>query len=35
MFRKETVAFESGGGGLVSIMDDYGKFAQMLVNDGS
>lgn len=34
MFKKETVAFESGGGGLVSTMDDYGQFAQMLVNDG-
>ena len=34
MFRKETVAFESGGGGLVSTMDDYGRFAQMLVNRG-
>lgn len=34
MFRKETVAFESGGGGLVSTMDDYGRFAQMLVNQG-
>ena len=35
MFREETVAFESGGGGLVSTMDDYSKFAQMLVNDGT
>ncbi|MEL6415428.1 MAG: serine hydrolase domain-containing protein, partial [Pseudomonadota bacterium] len=35
MFRKETVAFESGGGGLVSTMDDYGRFSQMLVNRGS
>ena len=35
MFRKETVAFESGGGGLVSTMDDYGRFAQMLVNQGA
>ena len=34
MFRKETVAFESGGGGLVSTMDDYGRFSQMLVNRG-
>ncbi|MEL7539477.1 MAG: serine hydrolase domain-containing protein [Pseudomonadota bacterium] len=34
MFRKETVAFESGGGGLVSTMDDYGQFSQMLVNQG-
>ena len=35
MVRKETVAFESGGGGLVSTMDDYGRFSQMLVNRGS
>ncbi len=35
MFRKETVAFESGGGGLVSTMNDYGRFSQMLVNRGS
>ncbi len=34
MFRKETISFESGGGGLVSTMDDYGRFAQMLVNRG-
>lgn len=34
MFRKETVAFESGGGGLVSTMDDYARFSQMLVNEG-
>ena len=34
MFRKETVAFESGGGGLVSTMDDYGRFSQMLINQG-
>lgn len=33
-FKKDTVAFESGGGGLVSTMDDYSKFAQMLVNEG-
>ncbi|HHL42668.1 MAG TPA: class A beta-lactamase-related serine hydrolase [Hellea balneolensis] len=30
------VAFESGGGGLVSTIDDYAKFANMLLrNDGS
>ena len=34
MFRKETVAYESGGGGLVSTMDDYARFSQMLVNRG-
>jgi CubicO group peptidase (beta-lactamase class C family) len=33
-FRQETVNFESGGGGMVSTMDDYGRFAQMLVNQG-
>lgn len=34
-FRQETVPYESGGGGLVSTMSDYGRFAQMLVNGGS
>ncbi|MEM9570901.1 MAG: serine hydrolase domain-containing protein [Pseudomonadota bacterium] len=34
MFRKETVGFESGGGGLVSTMDDYSRFSQMLANQG-
>ncbi|MEO1322384.1 MAG: serine hydrolase domain-containing protein [Pseudomonadota bacterium] len=34
MFRKETISFESGGGGLVSTMDDYARFSQMLVNQG-
>ena len=34
MFRKETITFESGGGGLVSTMDDYARFSQMLVNKG-
>ena len=33
-FRQETIGFESGGGGLVSTMDDYSRFAQMLVNRG-
>ena len=27
-------AFESGGAGLVSTLDDYGRFAQMLINGG-
>jgi len=27
-------SFESGGGGLFSTLHDYGRFAQMLVNDG-
>ena len=34
MFRKDTVGFESGGGGLVSTMNDYAQFSQMLVNRG-
>jgi len=33
-FRKETVAFESGGGGLVATMNDYTRFAQMMLNEG-
>lgn len=33
MDRKPT--FESGGAGLVSTIDDYAKFAQMLLNNGS
>jgi len=28
-------AFESGGAGLVSTIDDYSRFARMLMNDGS
>lgn len=28
-------AFESGGGGLVSTLDDYAKFAQMLLQNGN
>ncbi len=28
-------AFESGGAGLVSTIDDYAKFAEMLMNEGS
>ncbi len=30
----EKPAFESGGGGLVSTMDDYAKFAQMMLDGG-
>lgn len=30
----EDVAFESGGAGMVSTLDDYAKFAQMLCNGG-
>lgn len=32
---KSAPAFESGGAGLVSTIDDYAKFAQMLLNGGS
>ncbi|MEM7663696.1 MAG: serine hydrolase domain-containing protein [Pseudomonadota bacterium] len=34
-FTPETVAFESGGGGLTSTMDDYTRFCQMLLNGGT
>lgn len=34
-FRKETVAFQSGGGGLVMTLDDYAHFCQMLLNGGT
>ena len=30
----EDVAFESGGAGLVSTLDDYSKFAMMMINKG-
>lgn len=33
-YYEADVAFESGGAGLVSTIDDYGKFAQMLLNGG-
>lgn len=33
-FKPETVAMESGGGGLVSTLDDYARFCQMLANGG-
>jgi len=33
-FKRETIGYESGGGGLVSTMGDYSRFAQMLVNRG-
>lgn len=33
--QKGAPAFESGGAGLVSTIDDYSKFAQMLLNGGS
>ncbi len=34
-FRQETIAFEGGGHGLVSTMDDYARFAGMLANEGT
>ena len=34
-FRKDTVAFESGGGGLVATLDDYAHFCRMLLDGGS
>lgn len=33
-YYKSDVAFESGGAGMVSTIDDYAKFAQMLLNGG-
>lgn len=35
MFKKDTIAFESGGGGLVSTMADYARFCQMLADEGT
>lgn len=34
-FWKQPPAFESGGAGLVSTIDDYAKFAQMMCNGGT
>lgn len=34
-FKKDTIAFESGGGGLTSTMDDYAIFCQAMLNGGS
>lgn len=33
-YKKSTVKMESGGGGLVSTLDDYARFCQMLANGG-
>lgn len=33
-YKPETVAMESGGGGLVSTLGDYARFCQMLANGG-
>ena len=35
LYREETVPFESGGHGLVSTIDDYTRFSQMMLNGGS
>ncbi|MGB3625624.1 MAG: serine hydrolase domain-containing protein, partial [Henriciella sp.] len=35
LFMKDTVAFQSGGHGLVSTLDDYARFCQMMLNDGA
>lgn len=34
-FTEDTVGFQSGGGGLVSTLDDYARFCQMLLDGGS
>jgi CubicO group peptidase (beta-lactamase class C family) len=34
-YRKGMIAFEGGGHGLVSTMDDFARFAEMLANGGS
>jgi len=34
-YAKDTIAMESGGGGLTSTLDDYARFCQMLSNGGS
>ena len=34
-FRENTIPFESGGGGLVSTIDDYARFSQMMLNHGT
>jgi CubicO group peptidase (beta-lactamase class C family) len=33
-YRKDTIAMESGGGGLTSTMRDYARFSQMMANGG-
>jgi CubicO group peptidase (beta-lactamase class C family) len=35
LYRKDTIAFEGGGHGLVGTLDDYARFAMMLANGGS
>ncbi len=34
-YHKDTIAFEGGGHGLVSTLDDYARFAGMLANGGT
>lgn len=34
-YYEEDVAFESGGAGLVSTIDDYSRFAQMMLHNGT
>lgn len=34
-YRKETIAMESGGGGLVATLGDYARFTQMLADGGA
>jgi CubicO group peptidase (beta-lactamase class C family) len=34
-YKQETIAMESGGGGLASTMRDYARFLQMLTNGGN
>lgn len=34
LYHEDKIAFEGGGHGLVSTMDDYARFAGMLANDG-
>ncbi|MEM9739245.1 MAG: serine hydrolase domain-containing protein [Pseudomonadota bacterium] len=35
LFKSETVGLRSGGGGMVSTLDDYARFTQMLLNEGA
>lgn len=35
LYHKDTIAFEGGGHGLVSTLDDYARFATMLANGGT
>lgn len=35
LYRKDTIAFEGGGHGLVGTLDDYARFTQMLAQGGT